>query len=94
MKYVGATNSFIRWPFIVEGIVIGIIAAVITLLIVGLLYDVVIQNIESSKVLQKMGVTLLQFIEIAKPITIVYAVLGIGIGIIGSSVSMKKYLEV
>ncbi len=94
MKYVGATNSFIRWPFIVEGIVIGIIAAVITLLIVGLLYDVIIQNIESSKVLQKMGVTLLQFVEIAKPITIVYAVLGIGIGIIGSSVSMKKYLEV
>ena len=94
MKYVGATNSFIRWPFIVEGIIIGIIAAVITLLIVGLLYDVVIQNIEASKVLQKMGITLLQFAEIGKTITIVYAGLGIGIGIIGSSVSMKKYLEV
>ena len=94
MKYVGATNGFIRWPFIVEGIIIGVIAAVITLLIVGLLYDFVIQNIESSKVLQKMGVTLLQFTELAKPITIVYACLGIGIGIIGSSVSMKKYLEV
>ena len=38
MKYVGATNGFIRWPFIVEGIIIGVIAAVITLLIVGLLY--------------------------------------------------------
>ena len=94
MKYVGATNSFIRWPFIVEGIIIGLIAAVITLLFVGLVYDVVVQNIEASKVLQKMGVTLLQFSEIAKTITIVYAGLGIGIGIIGSSVSMKKYLEV
>ncbi len=94
MKYVGATNGFIRWPFIIEGIIIGIIAAIITLLIVGILYDVVIQNIEASNVLQKMGVTLLTFLEIAKPITIVYAVLGIGIGIIGSSVSMKKYLEV
>ncbi len=94
MKYVGATNGFIRWPFIIEGIVIGIIAAVITLLIVGLLYDFVVQHIESSEVLQKIGVTLLSFIEIAKTISIVYAVLGIGIGIIGSTMSMKKYLEV
>ena len=94
MKYVGATNSFIRWPFVVEGIIIGIIAAIITLLIIGLLYDVVIQNIEASKVLQKMSITLLTFSEIAKIISLVYAVLGIGIGIIGSSMSMKKYLEV
>ena len=94
MKYVGATNSFIRWPFVVEGIIIGIIAAIITLLIIGLLYDVVIQNIEASKVLQKMGITLLSFSEIAKIISIVYATLGIGIGILGSAMSMKKYLEV
>lgn len=94
MKYVGATNSFIRWPFVVEGIIIGIIAAIVTLLIIGLLYDVVIQNIEASKVLQKMSITLLSFSEIAKIISIVYASLGIGIGIIGSAMSMKKYLEV
>lgn len=94
MKYVGATNSFIRWPFLVEGIIIGIIAAMLTLLIIGVLYDVVIQNIESSKVLQQMGITLLKFTELAKPVAGVYAILGIGVGIIGSSVSMKKYLEV
>lgn len=94
MKYVGATNSFIRWPFLVEGIIIGIIAAVITLLIIGVLYDVVIQNIEDSKVLQQMEITLLKFTDLAKPVAGVYALLGIGVGIIGSSVSMKKYLEV
>lgn len=94
MKYVGATNSFIRWPFLIEGIIIGIIAAVITLVIIGVLYDVVIQNIENSKVLQQMGITLLKFVEIAKPIAVVYAALGIGVGIVGSSMSMKKYLEV
>ena len=94
MKYVGATNSIIRWPFLVEGIIIGIIDAILTLVIVGVLYDFVIKSIETSNVLQKMGITLLQFIEIAKPVAIVYAVLGIGVGIIGSSVSMKKYLEV
>ena len=94
MKYVGATNGFIRMPFKVEGIIIGLIAAILTLVIVGLLYDVIIQNIEASKVLQQLGVSLLQFSELAKPITLVYAVLGIGLGIVGSSVSMKKYLEV
>ncbi len=94
MKYVGATNSFIRWPFVVEGIIIGILAALITLLIIGVLYDIVIQSIENSKVLQTMSITLLNFSEIAKIVTVVYAVLGIGIGIIGSSMSMKKYLEV
>lgn len=94
MKYVGATNSFIRWPFLIEGIIIGIIAAVITLLIIGVLYDVVIQKIESSKVLLQMGITLLKFVELAKPVAIVYAALGIGVGIVGSSMSMKKYLEV
>ena len=94
MKYVGATNSFIRWPFVVEGIIIGIIAAIITLLLIGLLYDVVIQNIEASKVLQKMSITLLSFSEIAQVISIVYASLGVGIGILGSAMSMRKYLEV
>ena len=90
MKYVGATNSFIRWPFIIEGIIIGIIAAILTLLIVGLLYDFVIAQINASGVLIEIGVSLLKFVDIAKTITIVYAILGIGIGIIGSSLSMKK----
>ncbi len=94
MKYVGATNHFIRLPFVIEGIMIGIVAAIITLLIVGGIYDLIVQNIGNSIVLQKMGVTLLQFREIVKVIAIVYGSLGIGVGVIGSSISMKKYLEV
>lgn len=39
MKYVGATNGFIRWPFIVEGIIIGLISALITVFLVGLIYN-------------------------------------------------------
>jgi len=94
MKYVGATNTFIRWPFIIEGIIIGIISAAVTIIIVGAVYDFVVQGIESSNVLQTMGVTLLQFSEIVQLIAIAYLVLGIGVGVIGSSISMKKYLEV
>jgi cell division transport system permease protein len=94
MKYVGATNGFIRGPFIVEGIIIGIIAAIITVCIVGLLYNIVIQKIESSMILQQMQVSLLQFSDLTEYIMLVYAGLGIGIGVIGSSISMRKYLEV
>jgi len=39
MKYVGATNNFIRWPFIVEGIIIGLLAVLISILVIGLAYN-------------------------------------------------------
>jgi cell division transport system permease protein len=94
MKYVGATNGFIRWPFIVEGLLIGLFAAVITLLIIGGLYDLTISKILESSVLQTLGITLLKFTELAKSIAIVYLSLGIGVGVLGSAISMKKYLEV
>ena len=94
MKYVGATNGFIRWPFAVEGMIIGLIASIITLGIVAVLYDAIIANIEESAILQTMGITLLQFGELAQLISIVYIALGVLVGIIGSSISMKKYLEV
>lgn len=94
MKYVGATNRFIRWPFVIEGIIIGMLAAAVTILLVGGIYDFVIQSVEQSNVLQTMGVTLLQFSEVVKLIAIAYIILGIGVGVLGSSISMKKYLEV
>ena len=94
MKYVGATNGFIRIPFVVEGIIIGITAALLTILILAGIYNVIIGNIESSNVLQKMGVNLLQFSDIINSIIVVFLVLGIGIGITGSAISMKKYLDV
>lgn len=94
MKYVGATNGFIRGPFIVEGIFIGLIAAVISIVLVGVVYEVIVSKIAASYVLQQMGVNLLGFMEIIAPVSIIYCLLGMGVGIVGSSMSMKKYLEV
>ena len=94
MKYVGATNSFIRGPFVVEGIMIGIFAGALTLGILAVLYSVIIAKIETSSILQSMQVTLLKFEDIYIYLIIVNAFLGIGIGVLGSSISMKKYLEV
>ena len=94
MKYVGATNSFIRWPFVVEGIIIGLVAATISLLAIGLLYNWASTQLMSSILMQKLGVILVDFNEMFSLLVVVYAVLGIGMGVIGSMISMKKYLEV
>ena len=94
MKYVGATNGFIRWPFIIEGILIGVIAAMISILILGLGYNFIINKIMESSVTSMINITLLPFAEVFKLVIVVYLSLGIGIGTIGSSISMRKYLEV
>ena len=94
MKYVGATNSFIRGPFIVEGIIIGVISAIITLVILGLAYNGVMGKIGDSILIQEMGFGLLSFSEMFYLVLTVYLVLGVGIGVLGSTISMRKYLKV
>ena len=94
MKYVGATNGFIRGPFIIEGIIIGLVSAIITLVILGLCYDALINGIGESVLLQNMGVRLLSFSDMFYLILSVYLGLGVGIGILGSVISMRKYLKV
>ena len=94
MKYVGATNGFIRTPFVIEGVIIGIISSVLSLGIIGLLYNVIATKLVASPTFQTIGVSILTFSNLFVQILIVYVGLGIGIGIIGSSISMRKYLEV
>lgn len=94
MKYVGATNGFIRFPFIVEGIIIGIIAGAITILLIGLAYNSIMPAFANTETSINMKINVVSFADLFSSIAIVYLILGIGIGVIGSSISMKKYLEV
>ena len=94
MKYVGATNGFIRWPFMVEGMLIGLISVLISLLILAFSYNAVVTQIQQSLINSMINIPLLTFKELFKTLLIVYLVLGIGIGALGSAISMKKYLEV
>ena len=94
MKYVGATNSFIRWPFIVEGIIIGIISAAISIIILGINYNLIAGKILESQVVSAMNISLLTFADMFGLIVLVYAILGIGIGVLGSCISMRRYLKV
>ena len=94
MKYVGATNNFIRWPFIVEGMIIGILASIISIIIVGGAYSVLAEQAVNSSFMVKIGLNLLSFKDMISSIIVVYMLLGIGIGALGSVISMRKYLKV
>lgn len=94
MKYVGATNNFIRWPFIVEGIIIGILSGAISLTIVGGGYNFIADQIVNSQFMKITNMSLVGFSDMFNLIIIIYLLLGIGIGVIGSAISMRKYLKV
>lgn len=94
MKYVGATNGFIRTPFMIEGIIIGLASSVLSLGVIGILYNAIVNKLMASDTIQTIGVSILSFNNLFTEIVAVYLILGIGIGILGSSISMRKYLDV
>ena len=94
MKYVGATNNFIRWQFIVEGMIIGILASLISIVIVGGAYNFIAKELVNTTFMKMIGMGLVSFGDMLSSIIVVYMLLGIGIGALGSVVSMRKYLKV
>ena len=94
MKYVGATNNFIRWPFVVEGMIIGIIASAISIIIVGVAYNIIAEKLVNVSFMRTINMHLVPFGDMFNSIILVYMLLGIGIGAIGSVISMRKYLKV
>ena len=94
MKYVGATNNFIRWPFIVEGMIIGVIASLISIVIVGGAYSLLAEEAVKAQFMITMNMSLVGFKDMISSIIVVYMLLGIGIGALGSVISMRKYLKV
>ena len=93
MKYIGAKDSFVRAPFILEGVLIGLVGAAIPLLLLYFAYEGAINSISKN-----FG-ALLSFIEFL-PVSSVYATLlpvglalGVGIGLIGSTFTIRKHLK-
>ena len=72
MKYVGATNSFIRWPFIVEGMIIGLFSGVISLGIVASLYIFIGQKTNMEMFLSRLGLSLLAFGDMFNLILVIF----------------------
>lgn len=91
MKAVGATNSFIRWPFLVEGVTLGIIAAVLAW---GILYGLYMLTGEALlTIFGVLGGSLVSFWDYAAYIGIAFVVVSIIAGGFGSIISIGKYLK-
>lgn len=94
MKYIGATNWFIRWPFIIEGMIIGFTGSIIPVLICWPCYiklvDFIYGKMDFMKKIFEFKSSIMIFSELI-PIALS---LGLFIGIVGSFSSVKKYLDV
>lgn len=94
MKYVGATDSYIRWPFIFEGIFAGVISAAIAFAATNSSYMAVSNFLNGALTSVSMMVDILKFGSIWKVIACSYLILGAAIGALGSAFSIRKYLKV
>lgn len=92
MKYVGATNWFIRGPFLIEGMIIGIIAALISSGIICGLYSLVTVNI-SDQMLVMFSTGLVPVSFMTGNLVVIFISLGVGIGAMGSMISMRRFLD-
>ncbi len=92
MKMVGATNGFIRWPFVVEGFILGITASVLAFFLQWGLYNFLESQIVKMDTLQLF--TMVPFIELIEIVAIAYAIVGFLVGVVGSLLSIRKFLKV
>lgn len=94
MKLVGATDYFVRAPFVIEGIIIGIVGAAVPLLILYASYNNVIGYIRDKFGFLSNILSFVSANEVFKTLTPVAMVLGIGIGFLGSYITIRKHLKV
>ncbi len=92
MRMVGATNGFIRWPFVYEGFMIGVLGAVIAFLLQWGLYEAVAQGVSSNDALQLIDV--ISFRELWVPVAVSFSAAGILVGVGGSLSAIRKFLLV
>ncbi len=90
MKSVGATNSFVQLPFVVEGIILGIVAGVLSLFAVWGIY--VLATDRFGDIFNSVGLVPLNFVDYALPMLGIFVAIGIVSGVGGSLITMRKYL--
>lgn len=94
MKYIGAKDGFVRSPFVIEGLLIGVIGAVLPLILLYFLYSKVIEYIMVKFSLLNNIVDFLPVMQVYKTLLPVGLALGVGIGFLGSFVTIRKHLKV
>lgn len=92
MKMCGATNGFIRWPFVIEGMLLGLTGAVLAFFLQWGVYSLVSQAILGSDPIDLIAV--LPFGPMAWPVLGIFAGTGLVIGTLGSVLAIRKFLQV
>lgn len=92
MRMVGATNSFIRLPFIVEGFTLGMVGAILAFGLEWGMYDYLVEQLTAVDALRLF--TFVPFLELLVPMVITFGAAGLFVGIVGSWTSIRKFLNV
>ncbi|WIV13473.1 permease-like cell division protein FtsX [Proteiniborus sp. MB09-C3] len=93
MKYVGATNGFIRGPFMVEGVLLGLVGTTISILITFYGYKYIV-NALNERLYVLFTVYMIPPQVMINDIAIIFIAIGVGIGLLGSIISLKRFLNV
>ncbi len=94
MKYIGATDRFVRAPFIVEGVVIGLIGSIIPLGILYALYQVILNYLSERYGALSGMVTFVSSSQIFHVLVPASLIIGVGIGFFGSRITLRRHLKV
>ena len=92
MKMVGATNGFIRLPFVVEGFILGMLGAAAAFALEWLMYDALIAKINAMDTLKLLN--FVPFTDLLTPMITVFAGAGLFVGVVGSWTSIRKFMDV
>ena len=92
MKMVGATNGFIRWPFVYEGFLMGLVSATVAFFCQWGLYEAVAKNVATNDTINL--ITILPFENMWQWVAIVFMGAGMLIGVGGSLAAIRKFLQV
>lgn len=93
MKYVGATDWFVRMPFIIEGIIVGLIGALVSTAILGAVYYYFADMVK-SQMIGFMSISLMPFNQIITSMVVLLITVGVMIGATGSFISVRKFMKV
>lgn len=92
MKMCGATNAFVRWPFVFEGMILGLAGALLSYFFQWGVYDLIKQAVDNSDTMQL--ITVLPFEQMSMEVLFVFLVTGFIIGVGGSLMAIRKFLQV
>lgn len=92
MKYLGATNSFISWPYIIEGVIIGFVGSLIAMTIMLIAYNTFLSM--DVVLFETMNLKFCGISEVVLPLVLWFIGIGVLLGAVGSAVSIRRHLKV